>query len=64
MHMCVHYYITGYGSTLYIGIVFLFYYYVRWDVLNVAAGYATASLYSDTEVMLAAGYMEGALTQQ
>ena len=36
----------------------------RWDVLNVAAGYASSVNYSDNDVMTAVGFLEGALTQQ
>ena len=34
----------------------------RWAILNVAAGYGQAV--SDEVVMMAAGYLEGALTKQ
>lgn len=35
-----------------------------WDTLNVAAGYASPTNYTDNEVMVAAGFLEGALTHQ
>ena len=36
----------------------------RWGVLDVAAGYATSQQYTDEEVMMAAGVLEGVMTQR
>jgi len=36
----------------------------RVSVLNVAAGYATSTSYSDKQIMTAAGFLEGALSHQ
>ena len=35
----------------------------RWAVLNIAGGYGRGGGYSDEDVMRAAGYLEGVLTQ-
>ena len=38
---------------------------IRWDVLNIAAGYGQVQFDdNDAMVMLCAGFLEGALTQQ
>jgi len=36
----------------------------RWAVLNIAAGYQKISIHTDKMVMMAAGYLEGALTNK
>ena len=53
---------TGRGA----GLVFIVHSYwcYRWAVLNIAAGYQKVSIHPDKMVMMAAGYLEGALTNK
>ena len=63
-HTCIYMYLFAAKVCIHSLVSIILCVVLRWDVLNVAAGYSANETVSDPYLMLCAGYLEGALTQQ